>query len=91
MGDYDDDCLATDVLLLTDVFETFLITCLNHYKLDPAQIFRIPRSAWQALSKIESEYCEHEASCRNFPLCPGWFRLELLRDMLLIFEKPIQG
>ena len=30
MGDYH-DLLKTDVLLLADVFETFINTCLDHY------------------------------------------------------------
>ena len=36
LGDYHDVYLATDVLLLADVFETFQNTYLKSYKLDPA-------------------------------------------------------
>ena len=35
MGDYYDHYLKTDVLLLTDVFEKFINTCLEYYGLDP--------------------------------------------------------
>ena len=35
MGDYHDHYLKKDVLLLTDVFEKFIDTCLKFYGLDP--------------------------------------------------------
>ena len=44
LGDYHDAYLVTDVLLLADVFETFLNTCLKHYNLDPAHF--TPYQAW---------------------------------------------
>ena len=47
MGDYHDVCLAADVLLLVDVFETFYDTCLKHYKLDPADFYTISGLAWR--------------------------------------------
>ena len=49
LGDYHDVYLATDVLLLADVFETFRNTCLKNYKLDPAHFYTAPRLGWQAL------------------------------------------
>ena len=38
MGDYHDHYLKKDVLLLADVFEKFVDTCLIFYRLDPAII-----------------------------------------------------
>ena len=35
MGDYYDHYLKKDVLLLADVFEKFIDTCLKFYRLDP--------------------------------------------------------
>ena len=42
MGDYHDLYLKTDVLLLADVFEKFINTCLDYYGLDPCHYFRSP-------------------------------------------------
>ena len=38
MGDYHGYYLKKDVLLLADVFEKFIDTCLKFYKLDPCVI-----------------------------------------------------
>ena len=42
MGDYHDLCLKTDFLLLADVFEQFISTCLDYYGLDPCHYFSSP-------------------------------------------------
>ena len=39
MGDYHDHYLKKDVLLLADVFEKFIDTCLKFYGLDPCHYF----------------------------------------------------
>ena len=43
MGDYHDHYLKKDVLLLADVFEKFVDTCLKFYKLDLCRHFSSPR------------------------------------------------
>ena len=76
LGDYHDVHLATDVLLLADVFETFHDTCLQHYKLDPAHFYNAPGLAWKAALKITGIELE---------------LLTDIVDMLLMFEKGIHG
>ena len=39
MGDYHNFYLKTDVLLLANVFEKFISTCLDYYGLDPCHYF----------------------------------------------------
>ena len=50
MGDYHDHYLKKDVLLLADVFEKFLDTCLKFYRLD--LYFSSPRLSWEAILKM---------------------------------------
>ena len=50
IGEYHDLYLKTDVLLLTDVFESFRNTAINDYKLDPANDYiTLPSYAWDAM------------------------------------------
>ena len=52
MGDYHDIYLKKDVLLLADVFEKFIDTCLKFYKLDPCHYFSCPGLSWNAMLKM---------------------------------------
>ena len=52
MGDYHDHYLKKDVLLLTDVFEKFVDTCLKYYGLDPCHYFSSPGLSWDAMLKM---------------------------------------
>ena len=52
MGDYHDLYLKTDVLLLADVFEKFINTCLDYYGLDPCHYFSSPGLSWDAMLKM---------------------------------------
>ena len=52
MDDYLDLYLITDVLLLSDVFEKFINTCLDYYGLDPCHYFSSPGLSWDAMLKM---------------------------------------
>ena len=52
MGDYHDLYLKTNVLLLADVFEKFINTCLDYYGLDPCHYLSSPGLSWDAMLKM---------------------------------------
>ena len=52
MGDYHYLQLKTDVLLLADVFEKFINTCLKYYGLDPCHYFSSLGLSWDAMLKM---------------------------------------
>ena len=54
LGDFHDVYLATDTLLLADVFENFRKTCLKNYGLDTAHYYTSPGLSWDALLKYTS-------------------------------------
>ena len=51
-GEYQDLYLKRDVLLLCDVFERFISTCLKYYRLDPCHYFSSPGLSWDAMLKM---------------------------------------
>ena len=58
MGDYQDHYLKKDVLLLADVFEKFIDTCLKFCKLDPCHYFSSPGLSWDVILKMTGEWLE---------------------------------
>ena len=94
-GCYHYTYVKTDVLLLTDVFDTFQNTCLMYCKLDLAYFCTAPGLAWQVLLKTATEDCSHDrlpaqheqAKCKDCDLCLDESRLDLFReiDMLRMF------
>ena len=44
--------LKKDVLLLADVFEKLIDTCLKYYELDPCHYFSSPGLSWDAMLKM---------------------------------------
>ena len=52
VGDCYDLYLKTDVLLLGNVFERFINTCLDYHGLDPCHYFGSPGLSWDAMLKM---------------------------------------
>ena len=52
MGDYHDHYLKEDGLLLADVFEKFIDTCLKYYGLDHCHYFSASGLSWDAMFKM---------------------------------------
>ena len=50
--DYHDHYLEKDVLLLADVFEKSIKTCLKYYELDPCHYFSSPGLSWDDRLKM---------------------------------------
>ena len=59
MGDYHDHYLEKDVLLLPDVFEKFIDTCLKFYGLDPCHYFSSPGLNWDVMLKMTGARLEN--------------------------------
>ena len=51
-GDYHDHYLKKDALLLADMFEKFIDTCLKFYGLDPCHYYSSPGLSWDAMLKM---------------------------------------
>ena len=52
IGDLHNHYLKKDVLLLADVFEKVIDTCLRFYELDPCHYFSSPGLSWDAMLKM---------------------------------------
>ena len=64
--------LNKEVLLLSDVFEKFIDTCLKFYKLDPFHYFSYPGLSWDAMLKMNGEKLEKISDMikrKNFLYC----------------------
>ena len=51
MGDYHNHYFKKDVLLMADVYEKFIDTCLKYYRLDPCHYLSSPGLSWDAMLK----------------------------------------
>ena len=65
--DFHNHYLKKDVLLLVDVFEKFISTCLKYYNLDPCHYFSAPGLSWDAMLKMTKVKLE-EISDRDIHL-----------------------
>ena len=54
-GDYHDLHLKTDVLLLADVFEKFINTCLEYYGSDPCHYISNPGLSWDSMLEMTDD------------------------------------
>ena len=52
MSDYHDLYLKRDVLLLADVFQKSICTCLKYYVLDRCHYFSSPGLSWNKVLKM---------------------------------------
>ena len=75
MGDYHNHYLKKDVLLLADVFEKFIDTCLKFYGLDLCHYFSSPGLSWDAMLKMTGIEMEKISNV----------------DMYLFIEKGLRG
>ena len=75
MGDYHNHYLKNDVLLLVHVFEQFIGTCLQFYRVDPCYCFSSPGLSWDAMLKVAGVKLE-----KIFDI-----------DMYLLIEKGLRG
>ena len=75
LGEYHDLYLKSDVLLLSDVFESFRETCFQNYKLDPAHYYSVPGLAWNGCLKMTGIELELISDV----------------DMYLMIEKGLRG
>jgi hypothetical protein len=70
LGEYHDLYLKTDVLLLTDIFETFRTTAHTFYGLDPANgYFTLPNYAWDAMLKFTDVKLEQLTDIDKYLFC----------------------
>ena len=83
--DYHNLYLATDVLLLADIWSNFRKVCLKIYNLDVSYYYTSPGLSWDAFLKLTDEYYMKTYGIH--------FEIELLTDMdmFLFVESSIRG
>ena len=84
MEDFQDHYVKKDVLLLADVFEKFISTCLEYYGLDPCHYFSAPVLSWDAMLKMTKVELE-KISDWSRQIHVFWTR----NEVLVIFSKNI--
>ena len=90
MGDYHDHYLKKDILLLADVFEKFVDTCLKFYGLDPCHYFSSPGLSWDAMLKMTSVKLEKISGIEKYLFIEKGLRggiLTLLKDILKLITN----
>ena len=86
MDDYHDHYFKKDVLLLANVFEKFINTCLKFYKLDPCHYFSFPGLNWDAMLKMTGVRLENILDTDMYS-----FSEKLLRGGITYIAKRYSG
>ena len=86
VDDYHDIFLKADVLLLADVFEKFISTCLDYYGLDPFRCFSSPWLSWDAMPNITGTVLEL-ISDTDMHLRNGWEEKGMRGDISYIAKR----
>ena len=73
--------MKNDVLLLADIFEKFIDTCLKFYGLDASHYFSSPGWNWDAMLKMN----EVKRNCRHWHVFIHWKRIN--RSNFLIAKR----
>ena len=66
--------MKKDVLLLADVFENFIDTCLKLYGLDPCHYFSFAGLSWDAMFKLTSVRLEKIVDIDIYLFIEKWLR-----------------
>ena len=74
--------IKKDVLLLADVFEKYIDTCLKHYGLDPCHYFSSPGLSWDAMLKMTNIELEKMSDIDKY-----WFIEKGLRGISYIAKR----
>ena len=74
MGDYHDHYFKKAVLLLADVFEKFIDTCLRFYGLDPCHYYSSPEQSWDAMLKMTRVKLERISDIDMYLFIEKWMR-----------------
>ena len=85
IGDYHDHYFKKDLLLLADVFEKFIDTCLKYYEIDPCHYSSAPGLSWDAMLKMTGVKLEKYLTLTSIYLLKkeqGEEYLMLLKDTL---------
>ena len=82
MDDYHDHYLKKDLLLLSDVFEKFIDTCLKLYGLNPCHYFSSPGLSWDTMLKMTAMRLEKIVDIDKY-----WFVEKGLRGVISYIAK----
>ena len=87
MLDYHDLYLKTDVLLMADVFEEFIKTCLEYYGLDPCHYFSSPVLNWKEKKIIVKKINALHIVVQAIYMVRQWANICTVIDVMVKLEE----